>query len=145
MPFAIIYKHPFGDDFKGISLTSRTGSGYIQLYMERSNNNRLYLFSGYRELIDMFYLENGKEILIKTLTPKLITKLSKNVPVLHRLTREGESLLYKAYCLNGEYCFSFYDDDQNPFSQTNKGVNAGSIKEGFNIETGELYHVSYWK
>ena len=142
MPLEIIYKRPFGDDFKGISLNSRTGSGYTRLYMERSNTNRLYLFSGYHELIDMFYLENGKEIRIKRVTAKLITKLSKNVPVLHRLSREGQSFLERVYRMNGDYFFSFYEDDQDPWKNEPTKIPFQGIQAGLILTIGELFFVS---
>ena len=62
--------------------------------------------------------------------------------VFFKLSHEGESLLYKAYCLIGEYSFSFYDDDQSPFSNVPERVNIECIKKGFNIEIGMLFHVS---
>ena len=81
---------------------------------------------------------------IKLKVKKLTSLSKKNIGVFFKLNLEGELLLYKAFCLNGEYCFSFYDDDdQDPLSNVDKVIDAKWIKEGFSIQIGKSYNFSY--
>ena len=82
---------------------------------------------------------------IKLKVKKLTSLSRKNIDVFFKLNFEGELLLYKAFCLDGEYCFSFYDDDQDPFSNVDKVIDAKRIKEGFSIQIGKSYNFSYCK
>ena len=88
-----------------------------------------------------FLSENDVEYQVKS--KKTNFSFKKNIDVFFKLNFEGELLLYKAFCLDGEYCFSFYDDDQDPFSNVDKVIDAKRIKEGFSIQIGKSYNFSY--
>ena len=111
--------------------------------MERLEGNRLYFLLGNEKILDIFFLRMMWNIKLKV---KKLTSLSKrNIDVFFKLNLEEELLLYKAFCLNGEYFFSFYDDDQDPFSNVDKVIDAKRIKEGFSIQIGKSYNFSYCK
>ena len=109
--------------------------------MERLEGNRLYFLLGNEKILDIFFMRMMWNIKLKV---KKLTSLSKrNIDVFFKLNLEGELLLYKAFCLDGEYCFSFHDDDQDPFSNVDKVIDAKRIKEGFSIQIGKSYNFSY--
>lgn len=134
MNFEIVYKENLDSSFPGLPINER--------YMERLDRNRLYFLLGSEKILDIFYFENELEHQVKS-RKELVSLSRKNIDVFFKLSREGEFLLYKAYCLNGEYYFSFYDDDQDPFKNFNKKVNVKRIKKGFAIQIGALYNLSY--
>ena len=110
-------------------------------FMERLEGNRLYFLLGNEKILDIFFLRMMWNIKLKV---KKLTSLSKrNIDVFFKLNLEEELLFYKAFCLNGEYFFSFYDDDQDPFSNVDKVIDAKRIKEGFSLQIGKSYNFSY--
>lgn len=134
MNFEIVYRENLNSPFPGLPINGQ--------YMQRLDKNRLYFLLGSEKILDIFYFKNELEQQVKS-KKELVALSRKNMDVLFKLSHEGAILLHHAQRLNGEYDFSFYADDQNPFKDLNKRVDVQSIKAGLVIEIGALYHVAF--